>query len=87
MTLLSWCRLPGFLALFPTHATALHSPLNITALASRNGYSVLECWALSAIPVEAFSAINYKVANTTQAAWSIIKPQTLVGEAWAPAVQ
>ncbi|KAK4187729.1 hypothetical protein QBC35DRAFT_221335 [Podospora australis] len=63
-------------------------PLNITALSSRNGYSVLECWQLSSIPVDAMSAANYAVGgNTTQAVWSRIEPRTHIGEAWAPHVQ
>lgn len=62
-------------------------PLNITALSSRNGYSVLECWQLSSVPVDAMSAANYAVGNTTAATWSRIEPRTTVGEAWAPHVQ
>ncbi|KAK4168365.1 hypothetical protein QBC43DRAFT_310143 [Cladorrhinum sp. PSN259] len=67
--------------------TSQSPPLNITALSSRNGYSVLECWQLSSIPVEAMSAANYAISNTTQATWSRIEPRTEVGEAWAPHVQ
>ncbi|KAL2018446.1 hypothetical protein VTK56DRAFT_865 [Thermocarpiscus australiensis] len=61
--------------------------LNITALSSRNGYSVIECWQLSSIPIDAMSAANYAVGNTTMATWSRIEPRTIVGEAWAPHVQ
>ena len=68
-------------------AVASSAPLNITALSSRNGYSVLECWQLSSIPVDAMSAANYAVGNTTLATWSRIEPRTTVGEAWAPHVQ
>ncbi len=68
-------------------AVASSAPLNITALSSRNGYSVLECWQLSSIPVDAMSAANYAVGNTTVATWSRIEPRTTVGEAWAPHVQ
>lgn len=64
-----------------------YKPFNITALSTRNGYSVIECWQLSSIPVEAMSAVNYDIGNTTRATWSSIKPRTTVGEAWAPSVQ
>lgn len=63
------------------------SALNITALSSRNGYSVLECWQLGAFPVDYMSAVNYALGNTTVATWSRIEPRTTVGEAWAPHVQ
>lgn len=62
-------------------------PLNMTALSSRNGYSVLECWQLSSTPVDAMLAANYAVGNTTVATWSRIEPRITVGEAWAPHVQ
>jgi hypothetical protein len=78
------------IALVPLAAgrtVASSAPLNITALSSRNGYSVLECWQLSSIPVDAMSAANYAVGNTTVATWSRIEPRTTVGEAWAPHVQ
>lgn len=69
-------------------ATASIVPaLNITALSSRDGYSVLECWQLSSVPVDYMSAINYAIGNTTVATWSRIPPRTMVGEAWAPHVQ
>jgi hypothetical protein len=71
----------------PVGATASSTPFNITALSSRDGYSVIECWQLSSVPVEAMSAMNYEIGNTTTATWSIIKPRTTVGEAWAPAVR
>ncbi|KAK4139791.1 uncharacterized protein C8A04DRAFT_15521 [Dichotomopilus funicola] len=61
--------------------------LNITAISSRNGYSVLECWQLDTIPVAYLSAINYAIGNTTTATWSRIEPRTTPGEAWAPQVQ
>jgi hypothetical protein len=70
-----------------SHAAAVSPPLNITALSSRNGYSVLECWQLSSVPVSYMSAVNYGVGNTTMATWSRIEPRTTVGEAWAPHVQ
>lgn len=63
------------------------SSLNITALSSRDGYSVLECWKLSSLPVEAMSAINFEIGNTIKATWSVIQPHTIVGEAWAPSAQ
>ncbi|KAK3332954.1 hypothetical protein B0T19DRAFT_439755 [Cercophora scortea] len=63
------------------------TPFNITAISSRNGYSVLECWQLASIPVEARSAMNYDIGNTTLATWSAINPRTEVGQAWAPHVQ
>ncbi len=62
-------------------------PLNVTAISSRHGYSVLECWQLSSTPAEYMSAANYAVGNTTVATWSRIEPRTTVGEAWAPHVQ
>lgn len=62
-------------------------PLNITALSSRNGYSVLECWQLSTAPVDYMSAANYVIGNTTAATWSRIEPHTTAGEAWAPHIQ
>jgi hypothetical protein len=76
-----WILLPS------TTAQSVHAAFNITALASRHGYSVIECWALSSTPIEAFSAINYELGRTANATWSVIEPRTTVGEAWAPAVQ
>lgn len=66
---------------------ATYIPLNITALSSNDGYSVLECWQLSSIPIDAMQAANYAVGNTTGATWSKIEPRTYIGEAWAPHVQ
>ncbi|KAI1874504.1 hypothetical protein JX265_004712 [Neoarthrinium moseri] len=63
------------------------APLNITALASVNGYSTIQCWQLPTAPVDAMSALNYGIGNTSKATWSIIEPRTVVGEAWAPSVQ
>lgn len=79
--------------LFITQAVAAsadpvtNTPLNITAISSRNGYSVLECWQLDAIPVTYMSAVNYAMGNTTAATWSRIEPRTTPGEAWAPQIQ
>lgn len=71
-----------------TTAVKAFTPLNITALSTRNGYSVIECWQLTSVPVEARAALNYAVGgDMTRAEWSIIQPRTTVGEAWAPAVQ
>ncbi|KAF4919779.1 hypothetical protein CGCVW01_v007511 [Colletotrichum viniferum] len=71
-----------------THVAAAYTPLNITALSPRNGYSVIECWQIDSIPVEARAALNYAFGgDLTRAEWSIIQPRTTVGEAWAPAVQ
>ncbi|KAK4211613.1 hypothetical protein QBC37DRAFT_289929 [Rhypophila decipiens] len=64
-----------------------HTPLNVTAISSRDGYSVLQCWQLASIPIDAMQAANYPVGNTTVATWSRIEPKTHVGEAWAPHVQ
>jgi len=77
------------LAVAGGHAAAenIGPPLNITALSSRDGYSVLECWQLSSVPVDYMSAVNYAVGNTTVATWSRIPPRTMIGEAWAPHVQ
>ncbi|KAK2033209.1 hypothetical protein LX32DRAFT_690390 [Colletotrichum zoysiae] len=75
------------LGLAVAQATAF-AALNVTALSSRDGYSVIECWQLTAVPVEARAALNYAVGgDLTRAEWSIIRPRTTVGEAWAPAVQ
>jgi len=68
-------------------ATTTPLPLNMTAISSRGGYSVLECWQLASVPVDAMSAANYALGDTTVATWSQIQPRTTVGEAWAPAVQ
>lgn len=68
-------------------AAGLPRALNITALSSRRGYSVLECWQLSSVPMDYMAAVNYAVGNTTVATWSRIEPRTTVGEAWAPHVQ
>ncbi|KAH8669033.1 hypothetical protein BX600DRAFT_511077 [Xylariales sp. PMI_506] len=76
-----------FLGMTARSAAVDFTPLNITALASRDGVSVIQCWQLSSIPIEAMSAANYQIGNTTAATWSIIQPQTVVGEAWAPKVQ
>ncbi|KXH47379.1 hypothetical protein CSIM01_05316 [Colletotrichum simmondsii] len=71
-----------------TTAVKAFTPLNITALATRDGYSVIECWQLTSVPVEARAALNYAVGgDLTRAQWSIIQPRTTVGEAWAPTVQ
>ncbi|KAH6640116.1 hypothetical protein F5144DRAFT_86173 [Chaetomium tenue] len=71
------------------HATVadVAPPLNITALSSRGGYSVLECCQLSTVAVDYMSAANYAIGNTTTATWSRIEPRTTAGEAWAPHVQ
>ncbi|KAK2049482.1 hypothetical protein LZ31DRAFT_549410 [Colletotrichum somersetense] len=75
------------LGLAVAQATAF-TALNVTALSSRDGYSVIECWQLTAVPVEARAALNYALGgDLTRAEWSIIQPRTTVGEAWAPAVQ
>jgi hypothetical protein len=68
-------------------AESMSTSLNMTALSSRNGYSVLECWQLSSVPVDYMSAVNYAVGNTTTATWSRIEPRVTVGVAWAPHVQ
>ncbi|KAH6660344.1 hypothetical protein BKA67DRAFT_530446 [Truncatella angustata] len=68
-------------------STAVLASFNISALTSRNGYSTIQCWQLSSLPVAARSALNYDVGNTTKAIWSIIEPRTIVGEAWATTVQ
>lgn len=61
---------------------------NITAIASRDGYSVLECWQLASTGTYAHSAMNWIVGtDTTQGELSIIEPRTTPGQAWAPAVQ
>ncbi|KAK4119081.1 hypothetical protein N657DRAFT_650638 [Parathielavia appendiculata] len=73
-----------------SHVAAAESttvPLNITALSSRAGYSVIECWQLSSVPAAYMAAVNYAVGNTTVATWSRIEPRTTVGEAWAPHIQ
>jgi hypothetical protein len=74
---------------FLSHVAAgsMSMPLNMTALSSRNGYSVLECWQLSSVPVDYMSAVNHAVGNTTIATWSRIEPRVTVGMAWAPHVQ
>ncbi|KAJ4389995.1 RNA methyltransferase tRNA(m5U54)methyltransferase [Gnomoniopsis smithogilvyi] len=62
--------------------------VNITALASRNGYSVIECWQLGWVGEYAHSATNWVASgNLTQAIYSIIEPKTTPGEAWAPSYQ
>lgn len=77
----------GWLTLGAVTVHAGAAPLNVTAFASRDGYSLFECWQLATVPVEARSAINYDVGNTSYAEWSIIEPRTTVGEAWAPDAQ
>lgn len=57
----------GWLALGAITVNAGPAPLNVTAFASRDGYSVFECWQLATVPVEARSAINYNVGNTSYA--------------------
>ena len=68
-------------------AASITPTLNITALSSHHGYSVLQCWQLSSIPLDFMAATNYAIGNTTMATWSRIEPRTTVGEAWAPHVQ
>ncbi|KAK1624762.1 hypothetical protein BDP81DRAFT_107453 [Colletotrichum phormii] len=83
-------RILRLAALGAALATAVEAftPLNITALSTRDGYSVIECWQLTSVPVEARAALNYALGgDLTRAEWSIIQPRTTVGEAWAPAVQ
>ncbi|KAB5522041.1 hypothetical protein GE09DRAFT_1195193, partial [Coniochaeta sp. 2T2.1] len=77
----------ALLATFIAEADTGPSKFTVTALTSRDGYSVFECWQLASLPVEAMSATNFEIGNTTKATWSIIEPRTTVGEAWAPAVQ
>lgn len=61
---------------------------NITALASRDGYSVIECWQLAATGTYARSAMNWIVGgDTTYAQLSVIEPRVTPGEAWAPSSQ
>jgi hypothetical protein len=78
--------LPSFFLSYVA-AESMSTSLNMTALSSRNGYSVLECWQLSSVPVDYMSAVNYAVGNTTTATWSRIEPRVTVGVAWAPHVQ
>lgn len=81
-------RVPGASIAREQEQSPTNTLLNITALSSRGGYSVIECWQLETEAVSARSALNWIVsANTTQAELSIIQPRTSVGEAWAPAVQ
>ncbi|KAK1449226.1 hypothetical protein CMEL01_08541 [Colletotrichum melonis] len=83
-------HIPSLVALGAVLTTVVKAftPLNITALSTRDGYSVIECWQLTSVPVEARAALNYAVGgDLTRAEWSIIQPRTTVGEAWAPAVQ
>ncbi len=80
-------HISGPLVLGHVAAATVFPALNITALSSRRGYSVLECWELSSIPTDYMAAINYALGNTTVATWSRIQPRTTVGEAWAPHVQ
>ncbi|KAK0744552.1 hypothetical protein B0T21DRAFT_280093 [Apiosordaria backusii] len=78
----------GLVSSTESAATRTGSPLNITALSTRDGYSVLECWQLASLPTDAMQAANYIVGGrTTKAVWSRIEPRTHVGEAWAPHVQ
>lgn len=82
------CTFRAFVLLFIAPlCVAGFAPLNITALASQDGVSIIQCWQLSTIPMEARSAMNYDLGNTTKATWSIIEPRTVAGEAWAPTVQ
>lgn len=81
-------HLPVVLGLVSQAAAAITPPpLNMTAISSRGGYSVLECWQLASLPVDARSAANYALGDTLAATWSQIQPRTTVGEAWAPTVQ
>ncbi|KAK4236789.1 hypothetical protein C8A03DRAFT_16575 [Achaetomium macrosporum] len=76
------------LAVSRAAATSDSPPLNITALSSRSGYSVLERWEPSSSnPIDFMSAVNYPVGSTMEAFWSRIKPRTYIGEAWASQVQ
>lgn len=77
----------AFAAILNPAAASSVSALNVTALSSRHGYSVLECWQLVSPPTNYMSAVNYVVGNVTEAVWSRIEPRTIVGEAWAPHVQ
>lgn len=77
----------GWLALSAVNVDAAAPLLNVTTLTSRDGYSLLECWQLTSVPVDNRSAMNYRVGNTSYAEWSIIEPRTTVGEAWALSAQ
>ncbi|KAF2748018.1 hypothetical protein M011DRAFT_28590 [Sporormia fimetaria CBS 119925] len=66
-----------------TSASGAFPAFNITAIASRGGCSILQCWQLASPPVEARSAINFAIGESTRATWSIIEPRIEVGEAWA----
>lgn len=63
-------------------------PLNITALATRNNVSVIECWQLPGMPILLGSTVHWQLAaQAAQPEVTVLGPKTTVGQAWSSAVQ
>ena len=61
--------------------------LNITAISTANGASVLQCWSLKSRPTTFAAASNYYLGGASNVTYSIIPPRTVVGLRNAPYVQ
>lgn len=68
-------------------AATTTTPFNISALVSRDGYSVIECWQLAASSTYALFALNWILGNTTHVKLTMAEPGEISTDAWAPAVQ
>lgn len=63
-------------------------PLNITALATRDNTSVIECWQLPGLPVILGSTVHWQLASqAAKPELTVLGPNTTVGQAWSSAVQ
>jgi hypothetical protein len=61
--------------------------LNLTAISTSNGASVLECWALKSKPASFAGASNLYLGGIANATYSVIPPRTVVGLHNAPYVE
>lgn len=61
--------------------------LNLTAISTSNGASVLECWALKSRPASFAAASNLYLGGVANATYSVIPPRTVVGLHNAPYVE
>jgi hypothetical protein len=86
----SLLQLLGLASTVPNLATAqsgMNIGMNITAISTVNGASVLECWSLAAPPKNFAGAANYPIGDFQSAFVGVIPPKTYIGFAHAPSVQ
>ncbi|EJD41218.1 hypothetical protein AURDEDRAFT_69101 [Auricularia subglabra TFB-10046 SS5] len=69
--------------------SAVEKTLNVTAITSRSGESVFECWALQPPLAEPFGggAFNMSLGEVTKASYTILPPHWDDGPHNAPAIQ